>query len=60
MAGIGDNLPSDGTCRYVANLQLDQATALELAVDREVEENEVSLIAFKLNPGPDRPDLLCF
>ncbi|MBU2606872.1 MAG: hypothetical protein KKC43_13375 [Alphaproteobacteria bacterium] len=60
MTTFGDNLPSDGTCRYVANLQLDQVTAPELAIDREVEENEVSLIAFKPNPGPDRPDLLYF
>ena len=44
--------------RDIANLQPEEGAAPELAVDCEVEEDEISYIALKLTPGADRPDLL--
>ena len=42
---------------YIANLQPDEIAAPELAIDREIEEDEVSHIAVKFKSGPDRLDL---
>jgi hypothetical protein len=36
----------------------DEITAAQLAVDREVEQSEVTFPAFELKPDPDCPDLL--
>jgi hypothetical protein len=47
-------------CCDVANLQPDEVAAPELAVDCKIEEDEVSHIAVKFKPGPDRPDLFHF
>jgi len=45
---------------HIANLQPDEVAAPELAIDRKIENDEVSHIAVEFKPGPDRPDLLHF
>jgi 2-polyprenyl-6-methoxyphenol hydroxylase-like FAD-dependent oxidoreductase len=43
---------------YVAHPEPHEVTALQLAVDGEIEQSEVSSALFKLEPDADCPDLL--
>jgi hypothetical protein len=43
--------------RDIADAQRDQVAATQLAVDREVEEREVTEPLRQLQANPDRPDL---
>ncbi len=40
------------------NLQTDEITAAQLAVDRKVEQRQISEITGEFEPGADGPDLL--
>src|SRR5439155_19740413 len=42
---------------YVVDLQADEIAASELAVDREVEQSEISFPALQLKPNADGPDI---
>lgn len=43
--------------RPIPDIHPDKITSPELAVDREIAEDEVSHIAVKFKTGPGRPDL---
>jgi hypothetical protein len=50
--------PHHPASQHVADPQLDEVAAAQLAIDREVEEGEVSRPSLTLQMKADRPNLL--
>jgi hypothetical protein len=48
-------VPHPAAGAYVINLQHDEVAAVQLAIDREVEQGEVALATLKLKPDPELP-----
>jgi hypothetical protein len=53
----GDSVPHPAAGAYVVDLQADEIAASELAVDREVEQSEISFPALQLKPNANGPDI---
>jgi hypothetical protein len=47
-----------GAVRDIADAEIDEITAAQFAVDREVEQSKVSNLMRVLKLNPDRPDVL--
>jgi hypothetical protein len=50
-------VPHPAAGAYVVDLQADEIAASELAVDRKVEQGEISFLALQLKPNPNCPDI---
>jgi hypothetical protein len=50
-------VPHPAAGAYVVDLQADEIAASELAVDRKVEQGEISFPALQLKPNPNGPDI---
>jgi hypothetical protein len=53
----GATIPHPAAGAYVVHLQADEIAASELAVDRKVEQGEISLPTLQLKPNPNGPDI---
>src|SRR6202045_5402660 len=53
----GATAPHPAAGAYVVDLQTDEIAASELAVDREVEQSEISFPALQLKPNANGPDI---
>ncbi len=42
----------------IGDLQSDEVTAAQLAIDRQIEHRQIPEVASQFDPGPNRPDLL--
>ena len=53
----GATVSHPATGAYVVDLQADEIAASELAVDRKIEQGEISFPALQLKPNPNGPDI---
>src|SRR3984893_3636242 len=53
----GATVPHPAAGAYVVDLQADDIAASQLAVDRKVEQGEISFPALQLKPNPKGPDI---
>ena len=54
----GRAIPHPAADGYVIDLHRDKIAAAQLAVDREIEQREIALATFKLEPNPEQPVMI--
>src|SRR6516165_9501555 len=53
----GATVPHSAAGGHIVNLQADEIAASELAVDRKIEQGEISFPALQLKSNPNGPDI---
>ena len=56
----GSSFSNPAAGANIVTFELDEIAPLELAVDRKIDQGEVTFAVLQLKPGPNGPDILRF